>query len=431
MKKILLIAFREFVQKIKNKTFLLTTLLLPVGIAIFYGSIFYFTANDFETYKIAVIDTSKNIYQELENDEQFIFKSISNDVFERTDSFFSKNNYNAVLLIPDSQKEVEVIYANKIGLITKSDLEKKVQNAIEMHRWVQANVSKTLIDSLKQNVVFKYENVNGKNENELKEGISYGLGFGLGLLMYVVLTIYGSQVMRGVMEEKTNRIAEIIISSVKPIELMMGKIIGIGLVCLLQFFVWGVLIAILMFGVIFVSGDALQTLANSNSIPQNLQNTQELLRIVETLKEMPIFLIIAAFLFYFIGGYFLYSSLFASVGSAVNEDPQDVQSLMIPIMMPIFFSFVLLTKSINNPNCTEAIVGSLVPFTAPVVMMSRLVFGIPDGVPLWQLLLSMAILLSTTFLFTYLAARIYRIGILRYGKKANWKDFFNWIRINN
>lgn len=431
MKKILLIAFREFVQKIKNKTFLLTTLLLPIGISIFYGSIFYFTANDFETYKIGVIDPSNSVLKELKNDEQFIFNPLSKALFERTDSFFSKNNYHAVLLIPDSQQSVDVIYANKIGLITKSDLEKKVQNAVEMQRWVQANVSKHLIDSLKKQVIFKYENVNGKNENELKEGISYGLGLGLGLLMYVVLTIYGSQVMRGVMEEKTNRIAEIIISSVKPIELMMGKIIGIGLVCLLQFFVWGILIALLMFGVILISGDALQSVAQSNSIPQNLQNTQELLGLINTLKEMPIFSIIAAFLFYFIGGYFLYSSLFASVGSAVNEDPQDVQSLMIPIMMPIFFSFVLLTKSINNPNCTEAIVGSLVPFTAPVVMMSRLVFGIPDGVPLWQLILSMAILLFTTFLFTYLAARIYRIGILRYGKKANWKDFFQWIRINN
>ena len=430
MKKILLIAIREFFLKIRNKLFLITTLLLPIGIAIFYGAIFFFGTNDNEFNKVGVVDPSEQFVHFLKNDDKFEFKKITDIPSLLDDSFYKNNDINLVMIFPDSisdgnKDSIQIIYEHKLGMISKSDLMDKIQNLIEIKRFEQKNIDVKQIEAIKQEVNFEFKSCDGKDENRIKETLSYGLGFGLGILMYVILTIYGSQVMRGVMEEKTNRIAEIIISSVKPFELMMGKIIGIGMVCLLQFSIWGVLIIVLNLGVAyFLGNDAIQQTASAGPMGGN---AEMVLQVTQNMKELNLFPIIGGFLFYFLGGYFLYSSMFASVGSAVNEDPQDVQSLMMPIMMPIFFSFILLTKAINNPNSTEAIIGSMVPFTSPVVMMSRIVFGIPDGVPLWQLVLSMLILIATTFFFVWMASRIYRVGILMYGKKTNWKEMIQWI----
>lgn len=430
MKKIFLIAFREFFLKIRNKLFLITTLLLPIGIAVFYGAIFFFGTNDNEYNKVGVVDKQEQFIHFLKKDSKFEFKKISNLPKILDENFYKTNDINLVMIFPDSisvnnKDSIQIVYEHKLGMISKSDLMDKIQNLIEIKRFEQKNIDAKQIDAIKQEVNFEFKSWDGKDENRIKESLSYGLGFGLGILMYVILTIYGSQVMRGVMEEKTNRIAEIIISSVKPFELMMGKIIGIGMVCLLQFTIWGVLIMILNLAVAyFLGNEAIQQTASASPISGN---AEMVLQVTQNFKELNMLPIIGGFLFYFLGGYFLYSSLFASVGSAVNEDPQDVQSLMMPIMMPIFFSFILLTKAINNPNSTEAIIGSMVPFTSPVVMMSRIVFGIPEGVPLWQLALSMIILLATTFFFVWMAARIYRIGILMYGKKTNWKEMIQWI----
>jgi ABC-2 type transport system permease protein len=430
MKKIILIAFREFFLKIRNKLFLVTTLLLPIGIAVFYGAIFFFGTNDNEFNKIGVIDASQQFYHFLKNDKNFEFKKINTQPIQADEAFYTKNDINALLIFPDSvsasnKDQIRLVYKTKLGMISKSELMDKIQTIFEIKRFEQKNIDASQIESVKQEVAFDIKSWDGKGENLTKETLSYGIGFGLGILMYVILTIYGSQVMRGVMEEKTNRIAEIIISSVKPFELMMGKIVGIGLVCLLQFSIWGVLIMILNLGVAyFLGNDAIQQTASAGPMGGN---AEMVLQVTQNMKELNLFPIIGGFLFYFLGGYFLYSSMFASVGSAVNEDPQDVQSLMMPIMMPIFFSFILLTKAINNPNSTEAIIGSMVPFTSPVVMMSRIVFGIPEGVPLWQLALSMIILLATTFFFVWMASRIYRVGILMYGKKTNWKEMIQWI----
>lgn len=430
MKKILLIAFREFFLKIRNKLFLVTTLLLPIGIAAFYGAIFFFGTNDNEYNKIGVIDANQQFYHFLKNDKNFEFKKIATLPIHAEDSFYSKNDINALLIFPDSisnsnKDQIRLIYKTKLGMISKSELKDKIQTIFEIKRFEQKNIDASQIEMVKQEVTFDIKSWDGKGENMTKETLSYGIGLGLGILMYVILTIYGSQVMRGVMEEKTNRIAEIIISSVKPFELMMGKIIGIGLVCLLQFSIWGILIMILNFGIAYFLGN--EALQQSVSASPMAGNSQLVLQATQNIKALNFLPIIGGFLFYFLGGYFLYSSMFASVGSAVNEDPQDVQSLMMPIMMPIFFSFILLTKAINNPNSTEAIIGSMVPFTSPVVMMSRIVFGIPDGVPLWQLILSMLILIATTFFFVWMASRIYRVGILMYGKKTNWKEMIQWI----
>jgi ABC-2 type transport system permease protein len=253
-----------------------------------------------------------------------------------------------------------------------------------------------------------------------------------GFLIYIILFVYGTMVMRGVMEEKVSRIAEVIVSSVKPFQLMMGKITGIGAVGLVQFLIWLVLVFGIQFALPLIFPE-LSTSVQQQSIPSAgaqaasaVQNSGGLSRLMEGLQTINFPLIIGCFIFYFLGGYFLYSSLFAAVGSAVNEDPQDAQSLLFPIMMPIIFAIVIMTKAVNDPNSSLAIFGSLFPFTSPIVMMARIAHGIPEGVTVAQLIISMVLLIVTFLGTTWVAAKIYRIGILMYGKKITWKEMIKW-----
>lgn len=432
MKKILLIAYRDFSIRIRNKTFLLTTLLLPIGIIIFYGAIFFFSSNDFESYRFGVVDSSKSFYTKLKSDDHFQFILLDSNAKIQDDNYAESMNLNATIVTPESQEEIlegkiKILSYSKLGLITKGKIESIFQNIIENERFKYLNLNIQL-DSIRKPIAIQFSNIQkGGVDNELKETISYGLGFGLGMLMYIILTIYGSQVMRGVMEEKTNRIVEIIISSVRPFELLMGKIIGIAMVSFVQLICWAALVLLINIGLaLFIGGSMdMSSIATSKSIP--MAADPELLDLIRNIQSINFLPIVFFFIFYFIGGFFLYSSLFASVGSAVGDDPQDVQQLMMPIMLPIFLSFIFLTKAINNPTSTEAVVASLVPFTSPVVMMARIVIGIPEGVPVWQIVLSMAILIASTFLFILLAARIYKVGILLYGKKVGWKEMLKWV----
>jgi ABC-2 type transport system permease protein len=295
------------------------------------------------------------------------------------------------------------------------------------------NISKAQIDSIqKQKDPIKFTSVTGKKETGSKVGISYLVGMISGFLIYIILFVYGTMVMRGVMEEKVSRIAEVIVSSVKPFQLMMGKITGIGGVGLVQFLIWIVLVFGIQFALPLIFPE-LSTSVQQQPVPSAgaqaataVQNSGGMNSIMEALQTINFPLIIGCFIFYFLGGYFLYSSLFAAVGSAVNEDPQDAQSLLFPIMMPIIFAIVIMTKAVNDPNSSLAIFGSLFPFTSPIVMMARIAYGIPDGVSVIQLIISMLLLIGTFLATTWVAAKIYRTGILLYGKKITWKEMIKW-----
>ncbi len=437
MKKIFLIAYRDFSIRIRNKTFLISTLLLPIGIILFYGTIFFFTSTDTDTHRIGIIDEKSYVLPHLTNEDNFEFKAMDK-LIPANAKLEDKDKFDAILIVPNQVDSLlagkfEVMTYTKVGLLTKNKLESILQNLIETKRFEGKSIDMTTIEEVKKQILPVYKSVTGGEENEIKEGIAYAMSFGLGIMMYVILTIYGAQVMRGVMEEKTNRIVEIIISSVKPFELLLGKIIGIGMVSFLQLSVWGLFMLVinLVLGLVF-------GLKQMSSLPQTMPggvsaasvlNNPEMVSVLQNIQSIDFLPISLLFIFYFIGGFFLYSSLFAAVGASVGDDPQDVQSLMMPIMMPIFLSFIFLSKSINNPNCTEAVVASMVPFTAPVVMISRVVFGIPEGVPLWQLLLSMVIMICSTVFFIFLASKIYKTGILLYGKKVGWKEMIQWIFI--
>ena len=268
----------------------------------------------------------------------------------------------------------------------------------------------------------------GNKTEQSNSGLSYGIGFGSGILIYMTLFIYGAAVMRGVMEEKMNRIAEVIISSVKPFQLMMGKILGIAAVGITQLLIWIVLIiGLSSITTGLISADTLQhaqTMNSSMGAAGGSSAAMNFLSAKDTFLSANWALIIPCFLFYFIAGYLFYASLFAAVGSVVNEDPQEAQSLMLPITMPIILSFIIMTAAVGKPDAPISVWGSMIPFSSPIVMMAR----IPSGsVPAWQILVSMLSLVAGFILTTMLAAKIYRTGILLYGKKVTFREMGRWL----
>jgi ABC-2 type transport system permease protein len=250
------------------------------------------------------------------------------------------------------------------------------------------------------------------NDEKANSGIASIIGTFSAILIYIILILYGSQVMMGVMEEKTNRIAEVIVSSVKPFQLMMGKILGIGLVCLTQILLW--------ISFIFIIYNVTAATGKSDMMSGMVGGIQE----VFTSTNMP--LILFCFVFYLLGGFFFYSSLFAAIGSAVNEDMREAQSLSFPLMMPIIFSVAVMGAVLKDPTGPLAFWGSLIPITSPIIMMVRLPFGVPGTVPWWQLGLSMTFLIAGFIFTTWFAGKIYRTGILMYGKKPSWKEMIKW-----
>jgi ABC-2 type transport system permease protein len=245
-----------------------------------------------------------------------------------------------------------------------------------------------------------------------------------GFLIYFLMFIYGTMVMRGIMEEKVSRVAEVMVSSVKPFQLMMGKIIGIGAVGITQFLIWVAFLVIgtTVFGASISPADVHQ-LADAQAQTKSLAIPGAMHQVV---TQLNIPLLIGAFLFYFVFGYLFYAALFAAVGSAVNEDPQDAQAMMLPITIPIIFSMFVMMRAIANPTGALAVWCSIIPFTSPVIMMARLPFGFPGTVAWWELALSVVCMIGGFLFTTWLSAKIYRTGILMYGKKASWKDMLKW-----
>ncbi|MGN6533802.1 MAG: ABC transporter permease, partial [Ginsengibacter sp.] len=277
--------------------------------------------------------------------------------------------------------------------------------------------------------MYKFRTVvkQGNKTEKSNAALSYGIGYGSGFLIYITLFIYGAAVMRGVMEEKMNRIAEVIISSVKPFQLMMGKILGIAAVGITQLLIWLVLIVLLSsVSTAFFSPEALHHAQAMNTMGASGDTTAAMnfLNAKSTFLSANWALIIPCFLFYFLAGYLFYAALFAAVGSVVNEDPQEAQSLMLPITMPIILSFIIMTTAVGKPDAPISVWGSIIPFSSPIVMMGR----IPSGnVPAWQIIVSMLSLIAGFILTTMLAAKIYRTGILLYGKKVTLKEMGKWL----
>ena len=432
MNKIGLILKREYITRVRNKTFLLSTFLLPIAMILFiFGSAYFAATSKDNLKKIAVINYPSYLKDNLQSDSsrlQFNFTTAVDSIN------FKSKGYDAVLnLNNDSIGRKFTIHSNKqLGMDTKETLEERLDKAYEKDQLQQKGIRKEILDSInkKSKGLFTVENrvanESGKSQ-EVNAAINYGVGFGSGILIYITMFIFGAMVMRGVMEEKTNRIAEVMVSSVKPFELMMGKILGIALVGLTQFALWIILVmALTSVAGLFLPTEMIQQAGAANqAMPGGGGNTAMAIKMIELQKNISNvnwLLVLSCFAFYFLGGYLFYASLFAAIGSVINEDPQEAQSLMLPITMPIIFAFIIMSSNLNTPDSPIMVWASMIPFTSPIVMMGR----IPSGVPWYQLLTSMALLVAGFIFTTWLAGKIYRTGILMYGKKASWKEMFKW-----
>ncbi|MFN5477944.1 MAG: ABC transporter permease [Chitinophagaceae bacterium] len=436
MSKIWIIIQREYLTRVRNKTFLLSTFLLPLVMVLFIAGSTFFAIQSREKQRIAVVNDPGYFKANLKSDSNSVIFSFDAGV----DSLnYASKGYNGILYLPGNGTEYKLISSKQVGLESKSYIRKQLNKTVESHLLQERGIQKTTLDSISEatdNAV-ELTNVVLEKDGKAKQanaGLAYGIGFGSGILIYMTMFIFGAMVMRGVAEEKTNRIAEVIVSSCKPFELMFGKIIGIAAVGLTQFLLWIGLIMLIFTAVqLFLPAETLQQVQEAQQAQQNLpgeaNNTMalKLLQAKTTITEgANWWVIIPSFLFYFLGGYLFYASLFAAIGSVINEDPQEAQSLMLPITMPIIFGFIILTSSLQNPNSPVAVWGSIIPFTSPIVMMGRIPFGVPDTVPYWQLALSMLSLIGGFLFTTWFAGRVYRTGILMYGKKPSWKEMIKW-----
>lgn len=431
MSKVWLIIKREYFTRVRNKTFILSTILLPLFFIGFIAASAYLSVKGDSVHTIAVND-SNGIFKNNFKSEKGITYAFPSGVSAEN---FKEKGYSAFLRIPlhfDSPGDSILLTSYKsLGLSTEDRIKDQIDLAIRNRAFLAKNIDKKILDSINGLEVqklyqFRAEIKKGNTTEKANSGLAYGIGFGSGILIYLTLFIYGAAVMRGVMEEKMNRIAEVIVSSVRPFQLMVGKIIGIAAVGLTQLLIWFVLIVVLSSALsAFLSPDTLQHAQDANSAMGGSNNSAA----VNFLSAKSNFiganwsLIIPCFMFYFVGGYLFYAALFAAVGSVVNEDPQEAQSLMLPITMPIILSFVIMTSAAAKPDTPIAVWASMIPFSSPIVMMAR----IPSGVPFWQLALSMISLVAGFILTTWLAAKIYRTGILLYGKKVTFREMARWL----
>ncbi len=435
MGKISIIIEREYLTRVRNKTFILSTFLLPIMMILFiFGSVF-FAVQSVDMQRIAVVNDPGYFEKYLRSDSSKVAFDFSSGV---DSSNYILKGYDGILYLPEGNnaRDYELLSKKQLGLTPKEYIERQLNKAIENHLLEENGIDKTMLDSISRasNSHARLNNKISGDKGKTKEsnaGLAYGIGFGSGILIYITMFIFGSMVMRGVMEEKTNRIAEVIVSSCKPFELMLGKIIGIAGVGLTQFLLWIGLIMLLMTTMqLFVPAEIMEMARNNPSQMQNMPNDNMAIKFLEAksqiMEGVNWGLIIFCFLFYFLGGYLFYASLFAAIGSVINEDPQEAQSLMLPITMPIIFGFIILSSSLNNPNSAMAVWASIIPFTSPIVMMGRIPFGVPETVPYWQLGLSMLLLIGGFLMTTWFAGKVYRTGILMYGKKASWKEMAKW-----
>ena len=439
MHKIWIIIQREYTSRVKNKRFLLVTFLVPLlMVGLIVGSA-YFSFKGTEERKIAVVDPNGFFKDKLKNSRQLKFE-FPKDI---DTSNYQAKGYSDILLMPlfEGDKKADYILRSKksMGFSLQETISRKINAAIEDQMLEKAGIQQSVLDSIHQSAQIAelkaYED-EGKSSKESNAALAMGIGYASGLLIYITMFIYGTMVLRGVMEEKTNRIAEVIVSSVKPFELMLGKIIGIGAVGLTQFLMWIIVVMTLTgVGLSLLPADIqnqLQQLQESGGqmgaagMAQASESAKNIYAFQHVLSTTNWPLIIGLFLFYFLGGFLFYASLFAAVGSVVNEDPQDAQSLMFPITMPIIFSYIITNVVIQNPNTPMAFWASVIPFSSPMVMMARISYGVPTTVPYWELALSMATLIGGFLLTTWLSAKIYRTGILMYGKKVTWKEMTKW-----
>lgn len=435
MNNIFLITKREFLTQVKKKSFVILTLLAPIMIIAFGAVIgLMFKANQSHSI-IEVVDKSGLFKNKLLSNDKLNYVFVSTaDEKSKINNLKGNESLDGILILPelkgenfdDLENSTRLVVNTKIGFDTKQRIVSDITNVIKKEKIKQLGIQETQLDNLDKAFTLKTINVsdNNKEDSDLSFGVKTGLSMVLMYVTFMFIIIYGVRVMRSVLEEKNNRVVEIIISSVKPFELMMGKILGVTMVALTQFIIW---IAMSVIGALVLNTGFASFQKNIPGGNEELMNkldiTQIATQISHSLLELNFPLIIFVFIVFFLLGYIFYSSVYAAIGSAVDNETETQQFTLfaiLPLTLGMYGSFSFM----NNPDGPLGFWLSIIPFTSPVAMIAR----IPFGVPAWQIALSITLLLITTVFMIFLAGKIYRVGILMYGNKATLKELWKWIR---
>jgi ABC-2 type transport system permease protein len=443
MNKIKIIITREYLSRVKKKSFIVMTILGPILMASIWVLPIVLASISTDEKTVQVIDETGLFAQHFDDTKTIKFIPISIDVETAKENLLNSGDYG-LLWIPKTELSVPssgVFYSSgQASLDVTSHIKNIMKNEVESLKLEASGVDPEILRAIKSNIVLNTIKIteSGSEEKSFTE-VSMGVGIFSGVLIYMFIFIFGAQVMRGVMEEKTNRIVEVIISSVKPFELMMGKIIGVALVGLTQFMLWIVLtlgiVGVLQATVLDTSeltkseqiytGQAkILDAGQLKDVSEQMQTQDSFnVKIIEAISSINYGVMIGAFIFFFLGGYLLYGALFAAIGSAVDNET-DSQQFMLPVTIPLILSMVMLGMIINNPSGPVAFWFSIIPLTSPIIMMLR----IPFGVPYWEIALSGGLLILGFLFTTWIAAKIYRTGILMYGKKVNYAELWKWMK---
>lgn len=426
-----LIIRREYMARVRNKSFLVMTFLSPiimVGIIFLIGYLTQLNSDEKRT--LALVDESGLFTSDFTNTDKTTYLNLSEQGLDFVRKLAKEENYYGVLHIPADRaslhKSVKFYGEETPNFELVGDIERKISKTLTNYNLKSNGVDLSVLESSKVVVDLGIENYSGEQSSKMSNWIKAAFGGAAGYLLMMFIIIYGNMVMRSVIEEKTNRIIEVIISSVKPFQLMMGKILGTTLAGVTQFGIWVILGGVLLVVLQVVLGIDTQT-ANAAISPEMeaiASDPDKITQIFTEVMQLPILQLVLGFFIYFIGGYFLYSSIYAAIGAAVDSET-DTQQFMLPIIMPLMLGiYVGFFAVINNPHGTVATIFSIFPLTSPIVMLMR----IPFDVPAWQLALSV-VLLVASFIFTvWFGAKIYRVGILMYGKKPTYKELFKWLK---
>ncbi|MCC7318315.1 MAG: ABC transporter permease [Bacteroidales bacterium] len=436
MNNVWLILQREYLTRVKKTSFIVMTFLGPILMAaLMIVPILLATMEDVGTKKIAILDETGWFAGKFESDENNQYSLVDGELESEKKNVLS-GTYDALIYIPSPTfnvpANVELFSAKRTSMSLKAHVRNTIKAEIENRKLLSAGIDPNLIKEARTdvNVLTIRLSEDGTEANSYTE-VQVGLGIFSSILIYFFIFLFGSQVMRGVIEEKTNRIVEVIISSVKPFHLMMGKITGIALVGLTQFLLWVVLTGgIFLVFTAFFGSEATMTNAmpaagmmNQNMDMGGVASQQAMAQIFDVIHSINFGVIIFSFVFYFLGGYLLYAALFAAIGAAVDNEA-DTQQFMLPVSLPLIGGIVVSNFVVNNPDGPIAFWLSMFPLTSPVLMMVR----IPFGVPYYELAASMLLLVAGFIFTTWIAAKIYRTGILMYGKKVNYKELWKWLR---
>ena len=441
-----LVISREYLTRVKKKSFLILTFLAPIlfgAMCILPSLIMVYSKEDGK--KVAVVDNSGLVMPYLVDSETVDYEDCAGQSVEALKSGLGNNGYDAILSISALNSQTrdvnaEVFSSKPLGIDMTETMSNRINKAVEDYRIASYGIEglESIMKEVKADVKLRSYTLDEEGKETVSESAVFMMvSVILGIIIYMFIAIFGGMVMSSVIEEKASRVVEVLISSVKATDLMFGKIIGIALVALTQFFLWIVLTFAIIAGVGVISGGAILDSADPAAMVEMSGMSAEQMEaitaaasepegmevIFSTLRSMPVAEILICFVIFFVFGYMLYASLFSAIGSGA-ESEGDTQQLQIPITIPLLLGFFIAIYAFKAPDSSLVLWGSMIPFTSPIVMLARL----PFGVPVWQILLSVVLLVATTGVLAWASAKIYRVGILMFGKKTTWKDLWKWFK---